>query len=81
MRGNLARPRVAHLDCEAGMATNRDKEINQAFMDAWDAFGDHKSTGFLVIVTAEACKCSYERVIDALEATSKAHETRGGDDE
>jgi hypothetical protein len=54
------------------MATQRDHEINQVFMEARDAFGDHKSTGFLITVTAEACKCSYGRVVDAIEAVGKA---------
>lgn len=58
------------------MASDRDKEIYQVFMDALDDFGDDKSTEFLIQYTSDVCLCSYSRVVDALE---RAAETKGGD--
>jgi len=43
-----------------------DQEIDDVFQDAWDEFGDDKSTEFLIAITADRCGVDYERVVDAL---------------
>lgn len=43
-----------------------DDKINQAFMLAWDEFGDDKSTEFLVQITADRLGVEPEDVYDAL---------------
>ena len=48
-----------------------DKQIEQAFQDAWKEFGDDKSTEFLINIAADRCKVSYRRVVNALEAIYK----------
>lgn len=40
--------------------------LNQAFHDAWDEFGDDKSTPFLISIVASRHDTNYETVIDAL---------------
>ena len=45
------------------------KKINDAYMKAWDEFGDNKSTEFLVQITAERCKVDPSVVYDALAFT------------
>ena len=42
------------------------KEINQAFMDALDEFGDDKSTEFLISITADRLGIDYDDVVEAL---------------
>jgi hypothetical protein len=43
-----------------------DEEIEQCFQDAWDEFGDDKSTEFLISITADRMSVDYSRVVDAL---------------
>ena len=54
-----------------------DKQIEQAFQDAWKEFGDNKSTEFLINIAADRCKVSYRRVVNALQAVSKAASATG----
>ena len=42
------------------------KEIEQAFMDVWDEFGDDKSTEFLISITADRLGIGYDDVVEAL---------------
>jgi hypothetical protein len=42
------------------------EQIEQAFQDAWEEFGDDVSTEFLLSITADRCGCDYDRVVDAL---------------
>lgn len=51
---------------EAVMASKRDKILNDAFMLAWDEFGDDKSTEFLVQIVADRLSVEREEVFDAL---------------
>lgn len=41
-------------------------DIERAFQDAWEEFGDDKSTEFLISITADRMGVSYDRVVDAL---------------
>lgn len=41
-------------------------EINEAFMAAWDEFGDDKSTEFLISIVADRMNVDYGRVTEAL---------------
>ena len=50
------------------MASNRAKQIEKAFQDAWEEFGDDKSTEFLISITADRMDCDYGAVVDALAA-------------
>ncbi len=40
--------------------------IEQAFQDAWEEFGDDKSTEFLLSITADRLGIEYIDVVDAL---------------
>lgn len=51
-----------------------DLKIDDAFSEAWDEFGDDKSTEFLITITADRCGVSYGRVVDALERVAKLAE-------
>lgn len=53
-----------------------DKEIEQAFQDAWEEFGDDKSTEFLIAITADRCCVNYERVVDALASLHQTAKAR-----
>lgn len=53
-----------------------DQEIEQAFQDAWDEFGDDASTEFLLGITADRCGCDYGDVVDALASVH----AKGDDD-
>lgn len=61
------------------MTSDKDRRIYQAFMDAWDEFGDDVSTLFLIQITADRCKCEYGRVVDALAAITKPDAALKGD--
>ena len=47
--------------------TELDLKIDDTFHQAWDEFGDDKSTEFLITITADRCGVSYGRVVDGLE--------------
>lgn len=42
------------------------QEIEDAFQDAWEEFGDDKSTEFLIGITADRLGIDYIDVVDAL---------------
>lgn len=42
------------------------KQIARSFYDAWNEFGDDKSTEFLLSITSDRCACDYMDVVDAL---------------
>lgn len=48
------------------MAGKRDRILNDAFMLAWDEFGDDKSTEFLVQIVADRLEVEPHEVYDAL---------------
>ena len=50
------------------MKRSRAEQIEQAFQDAWEEFGDDKSTTFLISITADRMGCDYGDVVDALIA-------------
>lgn len=41
-------------------------QIEAAFQDAWEEFGDDKSTEFLISIVSDRMGVSYDRVVDAL---------------
>jgi hypothetical protein len=49
-------------------ATMDPSKINDAFMAAWDEFGDDKSTEFLLSITADRLGIDYSDVVDGLAA-------------
>ena len=53
------------------------KQLNDAFMQTWDQFGDSKSTEFLVQITAERCKVNPSVVYDALASTHSRRPAQG----
>lgn len=62
------------LDIEEMMTKTKrqtltDVDIDAVFKEAWEEFGDDKSTEFLIAITADRLGISSERVVDALANT------------
>jgi hypothetical protein len=50
------------------MATERQLEIDQAFLSALREYGDATDTEFLIAVTSERTKAEYRDIVEALAA-------------
>lgn len=52
------------------------KAIEQGFQDAWNEFGDDKSTEFLIGITADRMNIEYMDVVETLCATHGKNKVR-----